>query len=166
VLIKVADHLRQQRSDLRVIAVGRNDSELEIRARQLPNVDLRGYVGADTGLPELMRNAAALLMLSRYETFGIPVAEAMAAGTPVIASRGGALPEVIGDAGVFVELDDPAEIARAAEDLSRDAGRRTAMIERGRRRAEDYRWEACVDRLVNSFFHRRPKLPCSIRVET
>jgi glycosyltransferase involved in cell wall biosynthesis len=153
VLLKTAKALLQRRSELKIVVVGEHDSEFVRQALQMPNIDLRGYVGVASGLPKLIRNAVALVVLSRYESFGIPAAEAMAAGTPVILSRTGALTEVVGDAGLVVQLDDPDGIAHAADDLARDDGRRTAMSARGRHRAEEYRWAACVDRLVDAL-HR------------
>jgi glycosyltransferase involved in cell wall biosynthesis len=67
------------------------------------------------------------LVPSRYEGFGLPALEAMSAGAPVIAGSGGALPEVVGRAGVLVDPEDPGAFSRAIEELDRDPDRRRLL---------------------------------------
>ena len=76
-------------------------------------VDLLGYVEQER-LAALYRGAACLVFPSRYEGFGLPLVEAMACGTPVVAARTGALPEVAGDAALLVEPGSPVALARAS----------------------------------------------------
>lgn len=71
-----------------------------------------GYVDEEDK-PVLYRNAETFVFPSRHEGFGLPVLEAMASGTPVVASDGGSLPEVIGDAGFAIDPDDPRAMAGA-----------------------------------------------------
>jgi glycosyltransferase involved in cell wall biosynthesis len=109
-----------ERSGLPLVVVGpAKDPELarELGAR---GADVRGWV--DKGeLAELYRRAAALILPSRYEGFGVPVLEAMASGTPVVLSGDEALREVAGDAGIYGDLatgvraalDDRERYARA-----------------------------------------------------
>jgi len=66
----------------------------------------------------------------------------MAAGTPVVASRVGAIPEVAGDAALLVDARRPAELAEAVETVLTDAGLRAKLIARGRARARLFTWEA------------------------
>ena len=94
----------------------------------------------DSQLLMLYRAAAALVYPSRYEGFGLPVLEAMACGTPVIASRAASIPEVLGDAGTLLDPDDEPgwadEIARVIGDEFHSARLRKA----GLTRAKEFSW--------------------------
>jgi glycosyltransferase involved in cell wall biosynthesis len=92
-------------------------------------------------LVELYRTALALVYPSRYEGFGLPVVEAMATGTPVIASRAGSIPEVLGDAGVLLGPDDVTAWADAIVEIASDADRRARMRELGVGRAATFTWQ-------------------------
>jgi glycosyltransferase involved in cell wall biosynthesis len=85
-------------------------------------------------LVRLYRRAALVVVPSRYEGFGLPAAEAMACGTPVVATRAGALPEVVeaGGGGVLTPVDDAPALARAISELLAAAERRGELGARGR----------------------------------
>jgi glycosyltransferase involved in cell wall biosynthesis len=117
-------------------------------ARHHPRIKHLGYRGVDTGLPALMRGAVALLFLSRYETFGIPAVEGMAAGTPVVVSRWAGLPEVVGPAGLVVDADKTDNVTDQVLALAADPAARADWIARGRRRSQDFLWDRCVDQLL------------------
>lgn len=153
-LLALAAELANRAPDFRLIVVGRNEFVHQQVAEGLPNVILREYLGATEGLPELMSGAVAVVILSRYETFGIPAIEAMAAGTPVVASRGGALPEIIGDAGLLCDPSDATALAEIMINLADRSGRREELIERGRERARLFTWDRCVERVVTAFRSR------------
>ena len=110
-------------------------------------VRLLGYV-PDGELASLLSHLVALLFPSRYEGFGIPALEAMAAGAPVVCSRAGALPEVVGDAGVLLAQTIPEKVLSAALELARSDGLRKQLIEAGRARASMFTWEQCASRLL------------------
>jgi len=99
-----------------------------------------GYV-ADADLPFLLALATVFVCVSRYEGFGLPPLEAMAAGTPALVSNASSLPEVVGGAGVMVEPDDIEAIARGLLSLLRDREKRAKLAEAGRRRAREYPWD-------------------------
>lgn len=101
-------------------------------------VEIAGYV---EDLPAAYRGAAALLMTSRCEGFGLPVLEAMACGTPVVAFANSSIPEVVGDAGVLVEDGDSAAMADAVHRLVRDPDARAELVQRGLERAARFRIE-------------------------
>lgn len=121
--------------------------EIEEKDGPLPIKQL-GYVKSDS-LAMLTRHAQALLLPSRCESFGIPAAEAMAAGTAVLASGVHGIPEVVADAGLLLEMDDREAWYEALRSVLEDAGLRSDLEERGKKRAESFRWSYCVERLVD-----------------
>jgi glycosyltransferase involved in cell wall biosynthesis len=126
---------------MRLVVVGPDrDAALaeELRRR---GADVRGYVEQDE-LVRLYRGAAALVMPSRYEGFGLPVVEAMASGTPVVAAPDPALREVAGDAAVFVGPEQLAAGVRQA------LARRETLVAAGLRRAALFSWEETARRTV------------------
>jgi glycosyltransferase involved in cell wall biosynthesis len=92
-------------------------------------------------LPGVYADADLLLMPSLHEGFGLPALEAMACGTPVIASNQGSLPEVVGEAGLLVEPTEVEQIAAAAERLLTDAELRADLRKKGLERARTFTWE-------------------------
>jgi glycosyltransferase involved in cell wall biosynthesis len=96
-----------------------------------------GYV-PDDHLPGLYAGAAAFVLPSRYEGFGLPCLEAMASGVPVVAARAGALPETCGDAAVLAE---PHELADAVLAAVADDTLRARLTEAGLRRAAEFTWD-------------------------
>ena len=101
-----------------------------------------GYV-SDADLARWLAGAAVLAFPSVYEGFGFPPLEAMAQGVPVVATAAGAVPEVVGDAATLVPPGDPEALAGALVAVLGDDGARAALIQRGRRRAAQFTWEAC-----------------------
>jgi alpha-1,3-rhamnosyl/mannosyltransferase len=111
-------------------------------------VRLIGFVPAES-LPALYRQADALAYPSLYEGFGLPPLEAMACGTPVLASGATALPEAVGDAAVTA---DPADVGALASGLERvlfDEALRRDLLTRGLARAAQFRWEWTAGRLLD-----------------
>lgn len=108
-----------------------------------------GYVRSDE-LAVLMSHCLAYLCPSRYESFGIPAAEAMAAGAPVIATRTGALPEVVGDAGILVDRDADDQMFEAVVQLARRDDLRQTLCAAGRERAKQSTWKQCGQRLIQA----------------
>ena len=102
---------------------------------------LEGYVDVER-LAELYRGAVCLVQSSRYEGFGLPVLEAMACGTPVVAVPEPALQEVAGDAAVLV-----AE-ARLAEGIQRAVEERERLVSAGLERARAFSWRASAERTI------------------
>ncbi|MEO5822960.1 MAG: glycosyltransferase family 1 protein [Vicinamibacteraceae bacterium] len=109
-------------------------------------VQHRGYI-PDEDRPALYAGATALILPSFFEGFGLPVLEAMTVGVPVIASDRGALPEVLGDAGLLVSPDDPEELAAAMHRVSTDARLAGTLGARGARRSLIFDWLASATTL-------------------
>jgi glycosyltransferase involved in cell wall biosynthesis len=107
-------------------------------------VETPGWLGevSDEELAALYRGARAFVFPSLYEGFGIPVLEAMASGSPVVTSRGGATEEVAGGAAVLVDPLDAEAIAAGIEEAS---GRREELRALGLERATAYSWKAVAD---------------------
>ncbi|MCX5662891.1 MAG: glycosyltransferase family 1 protein [Planctomycetota bacterium] len=148
-VLAVARALARQGSPVRIVVAGKGQAKLEEEAASLPNVVRRGYV-AEEEMPALVRGAEAVMVLSRYEGFGIPAAEAMAAGTPAVVSGHASLRGVVGDAGIVVDVDKPDAVAEVVTGLWKDAALRERFAAAGRARAAMYHWEACAARLVEA----------------
>jgi glycosyltransferase involved in cell wall biosynthesis len=99
-----------------------------------------GYV-ADADLPQLYAAANVFAYPSLYEGFGIPPVEALACGTPVVASTAGALPEILGDAALLI---DPYDESALADALQAAAGDHGELRRRGIERAARYRWDVAA----------------------
>ena len=111
-------------------------------------VTFTGYVPGDDLVP-LYNAASAVVLPSFSEGFGLPALEAMACGVPVAASRAGALPEVVGDAGLFFDPRDAEEMARVLEQLVADDALRARLGEAGRRRARLFSWAAAAEKTLD-----------------
>lgn len=119
---------------------------------------LLGFV-ADEDLAALVAGASALAHPSRDEGFGYPPLEAMAMGTPVVASSAGSLPEVVGDGGALVDPDDVGAWAAALDDVARaEPDGRAAQAERGRRQAARFSWDRAAADLVALHRHLLDRL--------
>ena len=126
-------------------AAARLGAELRVvGARGWGGVATPGWVGevSDEELAALYRGARAFVFPSLYEGFGIPVLEAMASGSPVVTSLGGATEEVAGGAAVLVDPLDEDQIAAGIEEAS---GRREELRALGLERATAYSWKAVAD---------------------
>jgi glycosyltransferase involved in cell wall biosynthesis len=142
-LIEVFEKLRDFDGDL-VIAGMRGWKFEPILARMAASscgdrIRHLDYV-ADEQLPALYAGAEALVFPSLYEGFGFPPLEAMACGTPVVSSRGGSLPEVLGEAAEYVDGFRAEEWAGAVMRILRDRARRAELVSRGQVQARRYTW--------------------------
>jgi glycosyltransferase involved in cell wall biosynthesis len=106
---------------------------------------------ATADLPAFYRRASLFVNPSLWESFSFQTLEAMACGTPVIASNRTAIPEIAGDAAMLVDAADAAALASAIAALAADAPRRTAMRERGLRRAAQFTWQATAEQTVQVY---------------
>ncbi|MGT2425247.1 glycosyltransferase family 4 protein [Amnibacterium kyonggiense] len=132
--------------DFDLVLVGaplRGSAELVGELEDLANRGVRyhGYVD-DAQRARLYEDATCFVYPSLYEGFGLPVLEAMQAGTPVIVSDAPALVELVADAAAIVPRTDADGFGRALRDVLSDPGVRSALAARGRARAAEYDWAA------------------------
>lgn len=118
-------------------SAGRSHARIAALAGRTPGVVHLGRVPADR-LSRLIAAASAVAFPSRYEGFGLPVLEAMYAGTPVVAADAAALPEVVGDAGAIVDPDDIDGWTDALGEALAGSDETASRVDRGRRRARRY----------------------------
>ena len=129
---------------LPLVVVGPEKEPALARELERRGATLRGYLGK-AELAELYRGAACLVLPSRHEGFGLPVLEAMASGTPVVAAPDPALREVAGDAALFAE---PHELAGAVRQALRD---RERLASAGIERARAFSWEEAARRTLAAY---------------
>lgn len=92
-------------------------------------------------MPNIYHKASMLIYPSSAEAFGLPLLEAMAAGTPVIASNKMSIPNVVGDAGIIVEPCSVSELSKAVIRISNDESLRTELVKKGYKRATKLSWK-------------------------
>ncbi|WP_439106569.1 glycosyltransferase family 4 protein [Congregibacter sp.] len=155
-LLKAYASLLADYPDLELLVVGRPQpggkteqllDRLNIRER------VRFISGISTG--EMVRHyaeATVAVIPSIYEGFGLPAGEAMACAVPVVSTDGGALPEIVGDAGVVVPSADADALAQAISALLEDAEERERLAQVGRQRILDtFSWTVCGEQMVRYY---------------
>ncbi|MBN1993929.1 MAG: glycosyltransferase family 4 protein [Anaerolineae bacterium] len=124
-------------------------------------VHFPGFI-PDADLPALYSAAILFVYPSLYEGFGLPLLEAMACGTPVIASNQSSLPEVVGQAGLLVDPYDVAALAAAMSNILADPNLRQTLAQAGQVQAKKFTWEKTATRLL-ALYHQL--LPGGIKVK-
>jgi glycosyltransferase involved in cell wall biosynthesis len=148
-LLRAFAKVRATGHDVRLVLVGDRFGAAGDLDRLTGELGLRdvvvftGFVGTDE-LSALYSGAEAFGFASLAEGFGLPVLEAMACGTPVVASGATSLPEVVGDAGLIADARDPEAFAAALARVLGDAALRAEYRRRGLARAAGFTWEAAA----------------------
>jgi len=138
------------------IADDKNIREIESRIEALglgDKIVFTGFVSNEL-LPSLYAAAEFLLFPSLSEGFGLPVIEAMAAGSPVLTSNISSMPEVAGDCAILIEPYSIESIADGIKQLVSQPARKDKMLECGRERAKSFSWEKSARKLVEIFENR------------
>ena len=117
---------------------------------RLQKVKYLGYV-PEADMAPLTAAATVFAYPSLYEGFGFPVAQAMAAGVPVVTSNLSSLPEVAGDAALLVDPRSTSELCAALTRLLQSPDLCSELARRGRTRAQDFRWEVCAAKSLDFF---------------
>lgn len=152
----VATVIARQGIDLTLVKIGlpftpeqlRLVAELELGDR----IDLVGRV-ADADLPAYYQAADVLLYAPLLAGFGLPPLEAMACGTPVVASNRGAIPEVVGDAALLADAEDEGGLAQALGEVLGNPVRRRRLIDAGFARAGQFEWSTAARQMLELYRH-------------
>ena len=142
--------------DIRVTVIGkpRKDKGVEDLVRSLALERFVEFTGRieDEAFAQYYARATLAVVPSLYEGFGFPAGEAMACKTPVVSTTGGALPEVVGDAGVLVPPGDSRALAGAIVSLLDDPERRQRLGEEGYRRVhEQFTWKRAAEKMIEVY---------------
>lgn len=144
-LVRAFDAVAADDQELRLVLAGADGwgaatvDDAVAAARHHDRIVRLGYVD-DAARRDLLAGALLLAYPSRYEGFGLPVLEAMAAGVPVVATAVGAVPEVAGDAALLVPAEDHDALATGLATLAGDADARAELVRRGRRHVGAFSW--------------------------
>ena len=145
-LLRVWNEIKNDFKETGLIIVG--VSGYVFRSLNLPHeverVRFLGYVEDET-LAGLYANATLFVLPSQDEGFGLPALEAMASGTPVIVSNGGALPEIVDEAGLIFCLSNPVGLKNALKECLSNAKLRSELKEKGLVRAQQFSWKTTAE---------------------
>jgi glycosyltransferase involved in cell wall biosynthesis len=158
-LLEALAKVRTERPDAELVVIGKPTAEGPV-ARAIDELGLVESVKfvsgvTDEKIVELYAEAELAVVPSLYEGFSLPAIEAMAAGVPVVATTGGAIPEVVGRDGTTAALVPPADggaLAVMILELLADPARRASIGEAGRQRAvERYSWKVTAEKTVEQY---------------
>lgn len=155
-LITAFDRLAEARPTLRLVIAGPDGwgadavSEMIGRSPDRSRIIRTGWI-SDHDRDALLAGAAAFVYPSLLEGFGLPPLEAMALGTPVVATSVGALPEVLGDAARWCTARDPESLSEAIATVIDDEDEARRLTDAGRSRVQDFSWDRTADQLVALF---------------
>lgn len=138
VLLGVPEHAR---SKFAAIAEALNLSKYLVQLSYVP----------ESTVARLLAKSEALLYVSLYEGFGLPILEAMAVGAPVITANVTSMPEVAGTAALLVDPLDPLSIADAMREIFQNAGIKRDLQQRGFDRVEKFTWHESAQRTLGSY---------------
>ena len=154
-LIRAYHMLLAVHPDLELVVVGRlREGQTMDELNRLGIRDRVKFISGLSGedIRDLYAEATIAVSPSVYEGFGFPAGEALSCGVPLVATDGGSLPEVVGDAGIVVPHSNPPALARAIDGLLRDENRRADMSVKARQHILDnFKWERCARDVVQLY---------------
>jgi len=150
----VAELAKSQEIDVTVVGTPKKNGSIVKLIRQLGIGHLINFTGRiDNGeFVQQYARATVAVVPSVYEGFGLPVGEAMACGVPVISTTGGALPEVVGNAGILVPPADHMALADAMRGILKDSNRAAELGMAGYRRVQaQFTWSRAAEKTVDAY---------------
>ena len=149
-LVRTVAAARLAAPDLQLVIIGPKDPIKKLLNGDTHGLKLIGSV-AEEDLPFVLNGALLSLYPSLAEGFGLPAAEALAAGVPLVTSNRTSLPEVVGNAAVLVDPESVDEIAESIRDLLSDDHHRHQLIKLGKIRAQELSWEHCARQMLSIY---------------
>lgn len=153
-LMAVAEIARTRNVDVTVIGTPKENGSIVKLIRRLDIGNLITFTGWISNREFVRQYAKATVAVvpSLYEGFGIPAGEAMACGVPVISTTGGALPEVVGDAGILIPPADSAALVRSITELFDNPERAKDLGQAGYKRVQEhFTWKKAAEKTVETY---------------
>lgn len=147
-LIEAYAMSRLPAAGIKLLLSGKMDNDLRKMIDQFDvdgMVEVSGYI-TDEDLPRYYKGAAAIVYISLYEGFGLPILEGMATGVPVITSDISCMPEIAGGAALLVDPFNAAAVADAMNQVVKDQTLRASLIAQGLIRAMDFSWDSSSEK--------------------
>jgi glycosyltransferase involved in cell wall biosynthesis len=159
-LVKAFDALAADDDEIRLVIAGQDGWGAEALTAAVdasPHKDRIVRLGwvAEDDRPALVRGASVYAYPSVYEGFGLPPLEAMTAGVPVVATRTGSLPEVLGDGADLVDVGDPDALAAGLSRVLTDDAHAADLVRRGHANVERHSWATAADQFADLFTELR-----------
>lgn len=139
-----------------LILIGKDENQWPLLTRMIDELEIpnrviyKGYVSEEEKI-RLLQKATLLLMPSFYEGFGYPLLEAMSYGTPVVTSNISSMPEVVGNAGVLVDPNQPEEIATSIEKILSSPTYYQQLVENSLKQAQDFSLEKMINSILDVY---------------
>lgn len=154
-LVEAFDGLAAEDPDVRLVIAGRDGWDAGRLAEAIDNSPAKerivrlGYIDTETRA-DLLAGATVFAHPARYEGFGLPPLEALAAGVPTVATTAGSLPEVLGDAALLVEPEDATALAEALDRVLTDENLAKDLAARGPVHAGRFSWDETADAVTEA----------------